>query len=411
MSGSKIINDPVHGFIEIPKGIILDLIDTDVYQRLRRIRQLALSYLVYPGAVHSRFNHCIGAMHLTDQALTALRSKGVEVTDEEFEGTLLAILLHDIGHGPFSHALESVILQGLHHERMSMAIMRYLNKKMGGALDLAIKIFKGDYPKFFLHQLVSSQLDMDRMDYLVRDSYFTGVVEGLVSADRIIKTLDVRNNRLVVELKGIYSVENFLVSRRLMYWQVYLHRAVLSAEYMMVHILERARELMYAQKNIWTNDLLEFFFRQNALMHTDVNDETIQNFIRLDDEDILYAMKQWRFSDDKVLNVLCSNLLKRSLLKVKLQNEPFSREEVMQEREKVMKILKISETEASHFVFKGDVSNLAYMQGKEEPITILNKDGSTSDITEASDIRNIDALSRPVVKYFLCYPGPDFLKK
>ena len=408
MSNCKIINDPVHGFIEIPKGVILDLIDTDTYQRLRRIRQLALSYLVYPGAIHSRFNHCIGAMHLTQQALSTLRGKGVGISEKEYEGTLLAILLHDIGHGPFSHALENVILQGLHHERMSMSIMQYLNKRMGGVLDEAIRIFKGDHPKIFLHQLVSSQLDMDRMDYLVRDSYFTGVVEGLVSADRIIKTLDVRDNRLVVESKGIYSVENFLVARRLMYWQVYLHRAVLSAEHMMVHILERARELMYDQVPIWSNDLLDFFFRQNALMHIDINEETIEKYIRLDDEDILYAMKQWRDSDDPVLSRLCSNLLGRRLLKVKMQYEPFDEEVVAKERSSVAKSLKVSFENAKHFIFTGEVSNLAYMLGNDEPITILHKDGSKSDITEASDIRSIDALSRPVVKYFLCYPGKNF---
>ena len=405
MKTSKIINDPVHGFIEIPKGILLDLIDTHYFQRLRRIKQLALSSLVYPGAEHTRFNHSIGAMFLTGQAMDVLRSKGVEISDEEYESTMMAILLHDIGHGPFSHALETVIMQGLHHEVMSRAIMENLNKEFDGRLTLAIQIFDGYYHKKFLHQLVSGQLDMDRMDYLVRDSYFTGVVEGLVSGDRIIKTLNVVNNELVVESKGIYSVEKFIVARRLMYWQVYLHKAVLSAEYMIVHILKRARELIYTQQKVWTNDTLEYFFSQNAIFATEINEETIRRYCELDDLDILYAVKQWRNSEDFVLRTLCENLLRRRLLKARIQDQKFSPSVVTELKKEYMKKWDISSHEAGYFVFSGEVSNLAYLQGVDEPITILHKDGRLQDIATASDMQNIGALSGLVTKYYLCRPG------
>jgi uncharacterized protein len=401
---SKIINDPVHGFIEVPRGLLLDLIDTEVFQRLRRIRQLALSVLVYPGAVHSRFNHCIGAMYLTAEALDVLRGKEIEITDEEYEGTLAAILLHDIGHGPFSHALESVLLQGLHHEHMSIAIMRHLNEEFNGRLNTAISIFEGNHPKKFLHQLVSSQLDMDRLDYLIRDSYFTGVVEGLVAADRIIKTLNVSDGRLVVESKGIYSVEKFIVARRLMYWQVYLHKAVLAAEYMIVNVLRRARELMYQQKNIWKNPALEFLFSQNAFLPVDITDETIRKYTTLDDEDIMYAVKQWRHSEDKVLSTLCENLLMRRLLKARLQDKPFDEDEVKRAQSVVAAKLGISFQEASYFAFTGEVSNQAYLKGNHEPIRILFRDGETKDLTDASDLANIEALARPVTKHFFCFP-------
>lgn len=408
LSDHKIINDPVHGFIEIPKGLILDLIDTDVFQRLRRIRQLALSSHVYPGAVHSRFNHCIGAMHLTRQAMTVLQSKGVQITPDEFESTLVAILLHDIGHGPFSHALENVILQGLHHENMSLSIMHYLNKEFDGKLELALKIFEGTYDKHFLHQLVTGQLDMDRMDYLVRDSYFTGVVEGLVAADRIIKTLNVRDNKLVVESKGIYSVEKFIVARRLMYWQVYLHRAVIASEYMMVNILRRAKELMYQQQKVWSNELLDFFFRLNQIATVGISEETISRYIKLDDEDILYAIKQWTSSEDKVLGMLCRNILRRKLFKVRIFEEPVSEEMVAAKISEVESRYGISNHEAQYLVFTGTVSNLAYIKDVGEPILILHKDDRIEDIATASDIENIGTLSRHVSKHFFCFPEEDF---
>ncbi len=401
---NKIINDPVHGFIEIPKGIILDLIDTDVFQRLRRIQQLALSSLVYPGAVHSRFNHCIGAMHLTGQALDVLRSKGATISPEEYEATLIAILLHDIGHGPFSHALESVILQGLHHERMSKALMQHLNQRFHGKLTLAIQIFEGTYPRKFLHQLVSSQLDMDRLDYLKRDSYFTGVVEGLVSASRIIKTLNVVDDRIVVESKGIYSVEKFIVARRLMYWQVYLHRAVLAGEYMIVNILKRAKELMYGNHKLWKTEALEFLFGQNTLLEPTITPEIIQRYIELDDNDIMVAIKQWRHSGDKVLEILCDNLLQRKLLKARLQDTPFPEAKIQELRADYRRRLGLNDQEIKYFVFSGDISNMAYVAGPQEPIEIVHKDGTIENISTASDMHNIMALSSPVKKYFICYP-------
>lgn len=403
MSQNKIINDPVHGFIEIPRGIILDLIDTDVFQRLRRIKQLALSTLVYPGAVHSRFNHCIGAMHLTRQALDVLRNKGADISDEEYQATLLAILLHDVGHGPFSHALESVILQGLHHERMSKAIMHWLNRRFDGQLTLAIDIFEGKYPRHFLHQLVSSQLDMDRMDYLKRDSYFTGVVEGLVSASRIIKTLNVVDDRIVVESKGIYSVEKFIVARRLMYWQVYLHRAVLAAEYMIVNILRRAKELMYQQKPLWKTETLEFLFSQNTLIAPDITEEILQRYIEIDDMDIMVAVKQWRKSEDKVLARLCTDLLQRRLVKARLKDTPFDEALVREMRARVKATLGLDDHEVAYFVFTGEVSNLAYLPNPNEQIEILFKDGSIRSMAEASDLHNIGALSKVVTKHFLVY--------
>ena len=404
LNQNKIINDPVHGFIEIPRGIILDLIDTEVFQRLRRIKQLALSSLVYPGAVHTRFNHCIGAMHLTTQAMDTLRSKGVKISKAEYQATLIAILLHDIGHGPFSHALESVILQGLHHERMSEGMMHYLNLQFEGKLDLAIKIFQGNYSRKFLHQLVSSQLDMDRMDYLKRDSYFTGVVEGMVSADRIIKTLNVIDDRIVVEVKGIYSVENFIVARRLMYWQVYLHRAVLAAEYMIVHILKRAKELLYLQKPLWINDALEFLFSQNMIMEPEITPEIIRRYTELDDTDILVAIKEWAKSDDKILQLLCTNLMRRRLLKARMNDKPFSTKELGRLRLEYQRKYNITEEEVRFLVFTGEISNMAYQQSSGDHIEIYYKDGVVRNLTDASDMHNIEALSNPVKKYFICYP-------
>ncbi len=405
MGKNKIINDPVHGFIEVPQGILLDLIDTDVFQRLRRIRQLALSSLVYPGAVHTRFNHALGAMHLTGEAMDVLKSKGIEISANEFESTLIAILLHDVGHGPFSHALESVIITGLNHENMSRAIMLHLNKQFKGKLDLAISIFEGKYHRRFFHELVSSQLDMDRMDYLVRDSYFTGVVEGLVAGDRIIKTLNVVNDRLVVEEKGIYSVEKFIVARRLMYWQVYLHKAVVAAEYTMVHILQRARELMYDQKNIWKNPLFEFFFRQNTLLKVEISAEVIERYVQLDDEDIMYAIKQWAKSGDPVLEFLCNSIMKRSMLKAIFLHEPMSESELQIQRDFYMKNLGLDAEQIKYICFTGQVTNLAYLSTQDSPILILKKDGTLLDISQASDLSNVMALSTPVTKSFLCRPA------
>jgi len=395
---NKIFNDPVHGFIEVPRGILLDLIDSDIFQRLRRIRQLALTSLVYPGAIHSRFNHALGAMYLMQQALDVLKSKGISISDEETEAAQVAILLHDIGHGPFSHALENVIIPDMPHEKISMILMEKLNQQFQGRLNLAIEIFNNRHPRRFLHQLVSGQLDMDRMDYLMRDSFFTGVAEGIVGTDRIIKTLNVRENQLVVELKGIYSVEKFIIARRLMYWQVYLHKAVISAEYMLIHILKRARALVRADIPIWVNENLNYFFTSSFLPEKEIPGEAIQKYIQLDDEDILYALKQWQYSDDLVLRKLCRGLLHRKLLKVRLQNTPVSLEEIEEHKQA------LEMPESDYFVFSGTVSNLAYLGNKQEPISILYKDGNIVDLAQASDMHNIETLSQPVRKYFLCVP-------
>mgnify|MGYP001468023706 CR=1 FL=1 len=400
---TKIVNDPVHGFIEIPRGIILDLIDSPVFQRLRRIKQLGKSSLVYPGAMHSRFNHALGAMHLMRQTLDVLRRKDVEISATEYEAALIAILLHDIGHGPFSHALEKVIIRDLHHEDMSLALMHYLNDRFDGKLSLAINIFEGKYPRNFLHQLVSSQLDMDRMDYLIRDSFFTGVVEGVVGIDRIIKTLNVYNNHLVGESKGIYSFEKFIVARRIMYWQVYLHKAAMSAELMMLKILQRARVLVEAGAPMYLDENLRFFM-QTPISPTDLNEEVIQRFIQLDDTDIEFAIKKWQFAPDRVLADLCHRILNRRLIKTRIQDTPVKPEQVEASRRDFARANGYTMEEAAYFVFTGEVANQAYLKDSQEPILIWFKNGEIRDLASASDMQNITALSMPVVKYYLCLP-------
>lgn len=398
---TKIINDPVHGFIEIPVGTVLSLIDHPVFQRLRRIRQLGLSSDVYPGAVHTRFNHALGAMHLMKEALEVLRRKQIPISDEEYEAAIIAILLHDIGHGPFSHGLEHEIIRNLHHEEMSFALMHYLNREMQGKLSLAIEIFEGSYHKVFLHQLISGQLDVDRMDYLMRDSFFTGVVEGVIGADRIIKTLNVLNNRLVVESKGIYSVENFIVARRLMYWQVYLHKACVAGENMMIRILRRARTLVEAGEDIFLGEMLGFFFK-NDVAREELTDEVLLRFIQLDDNDVIFAIKQWQFAKDRILADLCKMLLNRNLLKITLQNQPFAPEIIAEEKAKFCQKTGYSLADADYFVFTGSVSNRAYDKGSEEPIMIWYKNNDLLELAAASDMQNMSALSGDVVKYFLC---------
>lgn len=400
---SKIINDPVHGFIEVSRGTLLTLIDTPAFQRLRRIKQLGLSSLVYPGAVHTRFNHALGAMHLMRQTLDVLRRKKVKINKQEYRAALIAILLHDIGHGPFSHALEHSIIQGMDHEDMSLALMNYLNDRMGGKLSLAIEIFEGKYPRKFLHQLVSSQLDMDRMDYLIRDSFFTGVAEGIVGIDRIIKILNVCHDELVCEDKGIYSIEKFIVARRLMYWQVYLHKAAMSAEHMMVNILSRARELVEAGEDIYLDENIAYFFH-NPISPQELSEEVIERFIRLDDNDIEFAIKKWQFASDPVLSDLCKRILSRKLLKVRFSQDSYEPELVHSLRKKYSEIKKISPEEAAYYVFDGKVINQAYLKGNKEPIMILYRGGEVKDLPSVSDTKNIVALSQPVVKRFLCFP-------
>ncbi len=398
---AKIVNDPVHGFIEIPEGIILSVIDHPAFQRLRRIRQLGLSTFVYPGAMHTRFLHALGAMHLMKQTLDVFRSKQIPISDEEYEAALCAILLHDIGHGPFSHGLEHEIIRNLHHEEMSIALMHYLNDVFEGKLSMAIAIFEGKYPRPFFHQLVSGQLDMDRMDYLMRDSFFTGVVEGVVGADRIIKTLNVYEEKLVIESKGILSIENFIVARRLMYWQVYLHKAALSAEKMMVMILRRARILVENGEDIFLGEMLGYFFRNPVSANT-LTDEVLQKFMLLDDSDITYSLKQWQFSTDRVLSTLCKRLLNRELLKVQLQNEPFLPEMVAAKKKTFCEETGFSPEDAEYFVFSGRISNQAYDKGSDEPILIWYKNNEIKDLVQASDMQNVQALSQEVVKYYLC---------
>jgi HD superfamily phosphohydrolase len=400
----KIINDPIYGFVTLPDDLVYDLINHPIFQRLRRIKQLGLTNLVYPGALHTRFHHAIGAMYLMTEALQVLKSKGIKITDDETRAAIVAILLHDIGHGPFSHALEHTIVKGIHHEDISTMLMDELNKVFSGKLTLAIKIFKNEHPKKFLYQLVSSQLDMDRLDYLNRDSFFTGVTEGVVSSDRIIKMLHVQNGELVVEAKGIYSVENFLISRRLMYWQVYLHKTVLSAEKLLVNILKRAKELSLTGEVLFATPALSLFLRNNFSKKEFMkNTELLQQFVLLDDYDIMASVKVWANDTDFVLSALCKNLLDRNLYKIELQNKNFTQAYQNQMLEKVMKKYKLTKKEASYFVFSESVNNSAYNSSHFQ-IHILQKNGELIDVAKASDQLNIKMLSKKVTKYFMCYP-------
>ncbi len=400
----KIINDPVHGFIEIPKGLILNLIDTPTFQRLRRIKQLGQSSLVYPGAVHTRFNHALGAMHLMRQALDVLKRKKVEISKQEYKSAMVAILLHDVGHGPFSHALEHVIIPDMHHEDMSLALMHELDRHFKGKLDLAIDIFEGKYERPFFHQLVSGQLDMDRMDYLIRDSFFTGVAEGVVGIDRIIKILSVHQGKLVCEDKGIYSLEKFILARRLMYWQVYLHKAAMAAEYMIVNILRRVRMLVEAGETIFLDDNLGFFFH-NRISKEKLSPEVLATYIRLDDNDIEFAIKKWQYSTDPVLSDLCRRIQSRKLLKIRMRDKPMGKEKIREARKRFAKKAKISEEDAAFYIFGGEVSNQPYVENSQEPITIKFKNGELKDLSQATDLPNIHALATPVIKYYYCCPA------
>ena len=401
----KIINDPIYGFVTLPDDLVYDLINHPSFQRLRRIKQLGLTNLVYPGALHTRFHHAIGAMYLMTEALQVLKSKGIKITDEETRGAIIAILLHDIGHGPFSHALEHTIVKGIHHEDISLMLMDDLNKTFKGKLSLAIKIFKDQHPKKFLHQLVSSQLDMDRLDYLKRDSFFTGVSEGVVSSDRIIKMLNVAKGELVVEAKGIYSVEKFLIARRLMYWQVYLHKTVLSAEKLLVNILKRAKELSLSGIDLFATPALSLFLKNNFSKKDFISKpELLQQFTLLDDYDIMASVKVWANHSDTVLSLLCKNMLDRHLFKIELQNKKFSAEYKAQWQEKVMKKYKLTKKEADYFVFSESVNNSAYNSGVHHKINILFNNNVLMDVAKASDQLNIKMLSKKVTKYFICYP-------
>ncbi len=400
----KIFNDPIYGFVSINFEIIFDLIEHPYFQRLRRIKQLGLTNLVYPGALHTRFHHAMGAMHLMSEAIEAIRSKGHEITEEEAKGVTIAILLHDIGHGPFSHALEHSIVNNISHEDISELFMQRLNKEFNGQLQLAITIFQNKYKKKFLHQLVSSQLDMDRLDYLKRDSFFTGVSEGVVSSERIIKMLNVVNDQLAIEAKGIYSIEKFIIARRLMYWQVYLHKAVLSAESLLVQILKRAKKL--AERNVvlfCTPALKKFLYNTYDKDQFSTSSELLNLFAQLDDYDIMTSIKVWQEHKDPVLSMLCTQLVNRRLFHVEMQKNPFKEERINEIKKHMQKKLKLSSEDVNYFVFTGNVTNDAYRADKIR-INILFKDGNITDIAEASDQLSIAVLARTVKKYYLCYP-------
>jgi uncharacterized protein len=397
----KIINDPVYGFITIDDPLIFEIISHPYYQRLRRIHQMAFASLVYPGAVHTRLHHSLGAYHLMGLALNELRNKGVGISKEEEQGAKIAILLHDIGHGPYSHALERKLIRGVHHEDISILILQLLNEQFNGKLQMAIDIFTEKHPKQFLHQLVSGQLDVDRMDYLTRDSFFTGVIEGAVGYDRILKMLTVHEGQLMIEEKAIYTVEKFLVSRRLMYWQVYLHKTVMAAEKMLVKLIERAQELIAGGIELETaSNNLNFFLKEqhpgdNFIKH-------LEKFAQLDDTDVMCTIKNWCGHFDKILSKLCKGLVERKLLKVRFQSEPFEKSEVARYKEEVMQKLKISESEADYFVFTGEAVNTTY-NPYDEHIKILFKDGTVSDISKVDNALIHQQVSAPVKKYYLCY--------
>lgn len=396
-----IINDPIYGFITIPAGLVFKLIEDNYFQRLRRISQMGLSYLVYPGAHHTRFHHALGCMHIMQKALENLERKGVLLSEEEKEATQIAVLLHDIGHGPFSHAMENSIVEGVHHESISLMFMEALNQKFNGRLTLAISIFKNTYSRKFLHQLVSSQLDMDRTDYLKRDSFFTGMAEGNINTDRIIAMLNVKDDMLVVEEKGIYTIEKFLVARRLMYWQVYLHKTSLTAEQLLVRVLKRAKELAELGNTPPASKALTYFLNNKVTIES-FDLEALNLFSKLDDYDIISAMKSWCNNDDFVLSKLSKMIINRKLLRIVIKKKPFEDDFVQQKIKDVAQQYQIDEKLAHYFVFTGDISNQAY--STVNGIKILSKKGRITDVVNASDQLSLKALSKVVKKNYICYP-------
>ncbi|EDM44567.1 hypothetical protein SCB49_13385 [unidentified eubacterium SCB49] len=401
-NSQKIINDPIYGFVTIPNELIFNLVEHRYFQRLRRISQMGMSYLVYPGAHHTRFHHTLGAMHLMQKAVQVLRFKGVEISDDEAEALYVGILLHDIGHGPFSHAMEHSIVSGVNHEDISLLFMEALNTEMDNKLALAISIFKNEYPRKFLHKLISSQLDMDRLDYLRRDSFYTGVAEGAVNSERLIAMLNVKDDILVIEEKGIYSVEKFIVARRLMYWQVYLHKTGFVAENLLLRMLKRAKELTLKGVDLRCSDALQYFLK-HQIEKGEFTPEVLETFAKLDDTDIISAMKFWSTNEDFVLSSLSNMILNRGLLKVKIKKKPTSEDKISEKKKLVMHKYGLTEAEADYFVFSGAMANQAYNM-KTDTINILTKRGRVVDVAKASDQLNIKALSKKVVKYYFCYP-------
>ncbi len=400
----KIFNDPVYGFITIPGELIFDIIEHPYFQRLRRIKQLGLTHLVYPGALHTRFHHAMGAMHLMTQAISVIRDKGHAITEKEANGALIAILLHDIGHGPFSHALENSIVSNLTHEDLSEIFMDKLNQHFNGKLSLALDIFRDTCKKKFLHKLVSGQLDMDRLDYLKRDSFFTGVSEGVINSDRIIKMLNIVDDQLVAEAKGIYSIEKFIIARRLMYWQVYLHKTVLAAEYMLMKILLRAKLLTENGEKLFATPTLEVFLKNSFNKNDFLNNRLlIATFARLDDFDIFTSIKVWTAHKDKILSILCRNMVNRHLSRIELRDSKFTKNYINEIRKMTKMELDLKEDEVDYFVYSFPITTNAYNPLRDK-INILYKNGDIVDIAEASDQLNISILSKAVTKYFLCYP-------
>lgn len=397
----KIINDPIYGFIHIPSTLVFDIIEHPYFQRLRRINQMGLSYLVFPGAKHTRFEHVLGCVFLMQKTVEMLRFKGIQISDKEAEGLYIAILLHDIGHGPFSHAMEHSIVEGISHEEISLRFMQELNKVFNGKLDTAIAIFQGTYPRKFMHQLISGQLDMDRADYLKRDSFYTGVAEGNINSERLISMLNVRNDELVVEEKGLYSVEKFLIARRLMYWQVYLHKTSVVAEQILIRLLNRAKELVQQGQELTMSTALAFFVK-NKISKDNFSQEVLEMFARLDDTDIISAMKEWQFHPDVVLSKLSKMLLNRDLLKIKVRLNDFE-EQKIKRLQKLSVAKGVGEKDMKYFVFTGVMTNRAYNPGKEI-IKILTKNGRVVDLTKTSEAINLEPLSQVTERYYICYP-------
>ncbi|MCD4770497.1 MAG: HD domain-containing protein [Bacteroidales bacterium] len=405
---NKIINDPVHGFISVPGGLIYNLVEHPFFQRLRYIKQLGLTEFVYPGATHSRFQHSLGALHLMGLAIQTLRQKSIDISIEEEEAVLVAILLHDIGHGPFSHALEHIFINRAGHEEMSLLIMRILNEKYNGRLDLAIDMFLGNYSRQFFHDLISSQIDMDRLDYLVRDSFFSGVIEGSVGSGRIIEMLNVSDNRLVVDIKGIYSIENFLIARRLMYWQVYMHKTVVSAERLVISMINRVKELIRAGVTIPATPVVKYFLEKNygsgdVKKVTPLAKEIAARFLSLDDNEMLSSVRMWRESSDIVLSDLSRRIIERDLLAIELDNDPFDKKKIDQYTILAKDLMGSDHGATGYYVFTGSVSNRAYAPSAPS-VKIMDKDGNLRKFTEVSDMFDHKSLSRKITKFFLCYP-------
>jgi hypothetical protein len=404
LNKKKIINDPVYGFISIRSELIYDIIQHPYFQRLRYIKQLGLSDLVYPGAQHTRFHHAIGAMHLMGRALETLRTKGIEISDQEFESAQVAILLHDIGHGPLSHTLEETLLSGIHHESLSYLFMKLFNQQFGGRLEMVLQFFRDSYPRKFFHQLINGQLDIDRLDYLKRDSFFTGVMEGTIGIDRIIALLHVKDDQLVVEEKGIFSIENFLHARRLMYWQVYLHKTAVSAERMMVNIIRRAQYLIQAGEPLEASDALKTFLQQSySISEFSEKNHLLEMFGQLDDHDVWGAIKIWRDHKDEILSGLCNRLLIRELFQISLRVEPIRKTEIEKLRQEIHQVFGVLRKDANFLFSYGSVSNEAYVTGGK-PINILTRSGQVIDIAQASDLPTIKAMSKIVEKNYLCWP-------